>query len=217
MAAKTMVSPQGKLKWAHIFVPDTKFKSEGQYHTKLEVPVEAGSELKDSIDRVYENWKKDILATKGDKNYREFLPYKILQDEEGLETDISFHFKMKASGVNNKTGKPFTQRPFVIGPDKTPITNVEGMIGNGSTAKIAYEFFPYEFGTSIGVQLRLRGIQVLDVVEYNADANSGESVFVVEDGFTPLTQSTESQLSKHEVEVANTEIFLEKNEENGDF
>jgi hypothetical protein len=216
MAGKTMVSPQGKLKWAHIFVADTKFKTEGQFHTKLEVPIEEATELRESVDRVYDNWKKEIFASKGQKNYREFLPYQVVSNDEGIETDIAFHFKMRASGVNKKTGNTYTQRPFVIGPNKEPITSVANHFGNGSVAKIAYEFFPYEFGASIGVQLRLRGIQVLSVVAYDAQQN--DDVFAVEEGYAPVTQQdTESELTKEEIEVANTDVFKETTEENGDF
>jgi len=213
---KYSVSPKGQLKWAYLFTPDTKFKSEGQFHTKLEVPLEQGTPLKEEIDRVHKAWLNDLYAQQGKKNFREFLPYQVTQDEEGLDTSVVFHFKMKASGVNKKTGSTFTQRPFVVGPDKAafpPNTS----LGNGSGAKVAYEMFPYEYGSTVGVQLRLRGVQVLQIVEYNGSEN-GEGVFSVEEGYTSITPETNDEDDKEISETLEEETgAFKKGTDNGDF
>jgi hypothetical protein len=56
-------------------------------------------------------------------------------------------------------------------------------VGNGSDVKVAFEPMPYMVaGTKkVGVSLRLKAVQVIDLVEYGSPATS---VFDEEDGFT---------------------------------
>ena len=103
-----------------------------------------------------------------------------------MEIGTMFHFKLKASGVNGKTGETFTQKPVVVGPNKAPIPN-NIKISNGSTGKVAYEVAPYLHGQSLGLQLRLRMVQVLNLIEYvpNADV---DDVFGVEEGYETISE-----------------------------
>ena len=54
-------------------------------------------------------------------------------------------------------------------------------VGNGSTVKIAVEPFPYVMQSTkqVGVSLRLKAMQVIDLVEYGAPS----SIFDEEDGY----------------------------------
>ena len=125
--------------------------------------------------------------------------------EEGTE----FHFKLKASGTNSRSGETFTQRPIVVGPKNEPIaTTVK--VGNGSIGRVAYEIAPYEHGTSLGVQLRLRMVQVLKLVEYIASGNA-EDVFDVDEEYE-VVQETPSP-----VKVEEGQAFETDDEKSGDF
>ena len=204
---KYAVTPKGEFHWAHVGTPDTTFKAEGQFHVKLQLAGQDADTMREAVDKAHADWKSEVNKTKGQKAYQEFLPYKVVLGDDGMESGIQFHFKMKASGVNSRTGEAFTQRPMVVGPDKTPLpTNIK--IANGSTGKVAYEMAPYQFGTGLGVQLRLRGVQVLHLIEWNGEGGSDE-MFSVEDGYE-VKVNIESK-KKPEVE----EIFPDS--ENGDF
>jgi hypothetical protein len=55
-------------------------------------------------------------------------------------------------------------------------------IGNGSIVNVAFEPIPYVMASTkqVGVSLRMKGVQVVDLVEYG---NSGNSMFDEEDGY----------------------------------
>ena len=206
--AKYSTTPKGAFHWAHVGTPDTTFKAEGQFHVKLQLAGQEAEDMRNAVDTAHANWKSEVNKTKGRKAYQEFLPYKVVLGDDGMESGIQFHFKMKASGVNSRTGQAFTQRPMVVGPDKTPLpTNIK--IANGSTGKVAYEMAPYQFGSGLGIQLRLRGVQVLNLIEWNGDS-ADDSMFSVEDGYE-VKVNIESNEKPNEAE----EIFPDSN--NGDF
>ncbi len=183
---KYIVTPKGEFMWAHITKPDFTFKTEGQYHVKLKLKGEEAQTLKDVCDKTHNTWKNRCLEKKPQGKWKEYLPYKEVMDQEGMTTGVEFHFKMKASGINSKTGDKFTQRPFIVGPDKTPFPK-DTLVGNGSVGKVAYEIAPYEFGSTLGVQLRLKMVQVLQLEEYG---NPGTDVFEEEEGYNKIESNT---------------------------
>tara|TARA_R100000458_G_scaffold19014_2_gene16602 strand:+ start:1258 stop:1956 length:699 start_codon:yes stop_codon:yes gene_type:complete len=209
MSGKYLVTPKGEFQWAHIMSPDTTYKSEGQYHTKLRLKGEVGEKFKKSIDDSHGQWKKKCQEDNPKKKWQEYLPYKSVLDEEGMDAGIEFHFKLRASGTNSKTGETYTQRPTVVGPDKTPIPR-DIKVANGSEGKVAYEIAPYEHGTSLGVQLRLRMVQILKLIEYTPNGSSADDVFDVEEGYK--LEISEGNNSKEEGDAFDTE-----EENSGDF
>ena len=128
---KYAVTPKGQFHWAHVGTPDTTYKAEGQYHVKLQLSGQDAETMRSQVDKAHADWKSEVNKTKGPKTYQEFMPYKVVLGDDGLEAGIQFHFKMKASGVNSRTGQAFTQRPMVVGPDKTPLPTII-KIANGS-------------------------------------------------------------------------------------
>jgi len=209
MAKQLKVTPKGAFHWAHIGTPDTTFKAEGQYHIRVQLSGKEAETMRESVDMAHKSWKDEVIKTKGKKSYQEFLPYKVILGEDGLEEGIQFHFKMKASGVNSRTGQAFTQRPMVVGPDKTPLpTNIK--LANGSLGKVAYEIAPYQFGSGLGIQLRMKSVQVLKLIEWNGSGGGDADVFSVEKGYE-VKVDTKPDV-KEEVE----EIFPD-DDNNGDF
>ena len=207
--SKYLVTPKGKFHWAHIGVPDTTYKAEGQYHIKVQLGGKEAETLRSTIDRAHETWKQEVHKSKGKKAYQEFMPYKVIMGDDGLEEGIQFHFKMKASGVNSRTGQAFTQRPLVVGPDKAPLpTSIK--LANGSEGKVAYEMAPYQHGASLGIQLRMRGVQVLNLIEWNGSGSGGDDMFAIEEGYEVKVPTAPAR-----VEDPKDEISFD--EDNGDF
>ena len=206
--AKYSVTPKGKFHWPHIGQPDTRYKAQGQYHIKVQLSGEEGESFRSEIDRAHESWKQEVNKSKGKKAYQEFMPYKVIMGDDGLEEGIQFHFKMLASGVNSRTGQAFTQRPMVVGPDKSPLpTSIK--LANGSEGKVAYEMAPYQHGTSLGIQLRMKAVQVLKLIEWNGSSGDAD-MFSVEEGYEVKVDAEPEPKRKEE-----EEIFPD--EDNGDF
>ena len=207
MAGKYPVTPKGEFRWAHITVPDTTYKAEGQYHVKVLLSGSEAEEMQKIVDDAHGEWKKRCQQ-KSAKKWQEYLPYKVSLDEDGMEEGIEFHFKLKASGTNSKTGQTFTQRPVVVGPNREPLPSTL-KVGNGSIGKVAYEIAPYEHGTSLGVQLRLRMVQVLKLIEYVANGNAGD-VFEVEEGYEVVVEEGNNSTEEGDA-------FKDEEEKSGDF
>ena len=70
------------------------------------------------------------------------------------------------------------------------------LVGNGSKVKVAFEPIPYVMPSTkkAGVSLRLKAVQVIDLVEYG---NSATSVFDEEDGY--VAPSTTEAVNDEEV------------------
>jgi len=180
------VTPQGKMMWAYLHKPDTQFDSNGVFHVKLQLANGSSDDLRKAIMREHKANKKEAIARNPKRtSFREYLPFKEILNDEGLADGYEFQFKLKALATNSKTGQEFTQRPVVVGPDKMPVPS-DVTIGNGSVGKIAFEAIPYFTGNNIGVSLRLRGVQVLELVEYRAE---GTDMFSVEEGYSIVTSS----------------------------
>jgi|TARA_R100000808_G_C2154637_1_gene165778 hypothetical protein len=207
------VTPKGEMRWAYLHKPDTQFDSNGVFHVKLRLANGSSDDLRKAIEREHKANKKDAVARNPNrKSFREFLPFKEVLNEDGLADGYEFQFKLKAVATNSKTGQEFTQRPVVVGPDKKPIPS-EVTIGNGSIGKIAFETIPYFTGNNLGVSLRLRGVQVLELVEYNA---GGNDMFSVEEGYSIVTSSKANEEQEAEM-FEEEETSNQKGEDEEDF
>ena len=99
-------------------------------------------------------------------------------DKDGNETG-EIEFKVKANAkFQSRDGKWFSQKPLVVDSKRTPMTK-DTLIGNGSIVKVAFDIVPYSMMSSktCSVSLRMKGVQVLQLVEYQGD------LFEDEDGF----------------------------------
>ena len=178
-----MLKIKGNAKWAKVFEADYRFVPEGEYSIQVTMPEEQAAEVCEQLDKmaqakleeaVKENPKlKTVLSTRS--------CYDNDTDEAGTPTgDIVFKAKMKAR-IKSRDGRVYEQKPAVVDAKRTPMDG-NALIGNGSVVKIAVEPFPYmmQATKSVGVTLRLKAVQVIDLVEYG---NSVSSIFDEEDGF----------------------------------
>lgn len=104
-------------------------------------------------------------------------PYK--EDDEG-----NLVFKA-SSPEHDRDGNPNVIQ--VVDSDKKNLAGVK--IGNGSTIKLLVYAMPYDQGANTGVSLRLKKVQVIDLVEYGDD-------FGVEDGYKGDGASSTSDAPK---------------------
>ena len=163
----------GETKYPWLTQPDTQFNSDGVYHTKLIVNQDKAQEhikvINDVISK--EIAKQHQLTPDNTKPVnRAPLPYKVLEDGT-----VEFNIKMKASGINSKTKQTFTQSPRIVDDQLNEFPKDKNIFG-GSICKINYEPIGYNVAsTGIGCTLRLKGIQVIKLVE-NSVATQGFTV-----------------------------------------
>lgn len=174
---------KGKARWAKVFEADTRYVPEGEYSIQVVLPEAEATEVCEQFNSMIE--AKRAEAVKDNPKLTNVLsthqPFEMDTDEAGTPTgDIVFKAKMKAR-VKSKDGKVYEQKPMVVDAKKTPLDG-STLIGNGSVVKVAVEPFPYMMPATktVGVTLRLKALQVIEIVEYG---NNAASIFEEEDGF----------------------------------
>jgi hypothetical protein len=168
--AKKYTSPFGKALYPYLSKADVKFKAEGEFKVDLEVEGEQAEELKTFINNLAEQSVKQAQEKTGKKNIKQTssLPYKETEDGK-----VIFKFKMKASGTNSKTGDTFKQKPALFDNELKPINPEQVQIWGGSTLRVSYQpalWFTPMLGA--GVSLRLKSVQVKNLIEGGAQSNS---------------------------------------------
>lgn len=182
--AKNLLVLEGTAMWAKVFEPDTKFNPAGDYSINVQMPEAKSAEMSEKLETIVQ--AKFDEAIENDPRLKNTLTtHPVCQPVYDRDTgdatgNVEFKFKLKAK-IQKKDGTWYEQEPAVVDAKRTPITK-ETLIGNGSKVKVAFEPIPYVMQATkkVGVSLRLKAVQVINLVEYG---NSSSSMFDEEDGF----------------------------------
>lgn len=182
--AKNIKVIQGTAMWAKVFEPDTKFNPDGDYSINIQMPVADAADMSEQLDQIVQ--AKFNEAIKEDPRLKNTLTTQpvcqtVYDRDTGDDTgNVEFKFKLKAK-VRKRDGSTYEQAPAVLDSKKVPMSK-DTLVGNGSKVKVAFEPIPYVMPSTkkAGVSLRLKAVQVIDLVEYG---NSATSVFDEEDGY----------------------------------
>lgn len=182
-------SPKGRFSFPKLTEPDTKFKKEGEYSVKLILSAEDAQPLIDKLEPLHvqadeegrEKYAKLPVASRkkmeakgGGYALNPF--YSPVYDRETEEEtgEVEFKFNMKASGVNEKTGKAWTMKPTIYDA-KGKIITKKIKIGGGTIGKVAFSAMPYFVPGSgaAGISLKMDAVQIIDLKEgFDRDASS---------------------------------------------
>lgn len=196
------VTPAGVFVFPKLGEPDTKFKDEGEYSVKLRLSAEAAAPLLAKLEPLHEAAlekgrgefaKLPVASRKKLQDLKVNPLFSLDYDEDENETgDLLFNFKMTASGVSKKTGKPWTRAPRVFDAAKNVMDG--SIVWGGTVGKVAFTVNPYFVSGqgTCGLSLRLEAVQVIDLVsggQRNADAYG----FGEEDGYVAEKEVTETE------------------------
>ena len=178
-----MIVIKGKAKWAKVFEPDTRFVDDGEFSTQVIMSeseaAQVCEQLESLVDEAYKKAVKEKPALKASLSKRPITEPEV--DQDGNPTgDVVFKTKLKAL-VRAKNGNTYKQKVQVVDSKRSPMSPDQA-IGNGSVIKVAVEAVPYVMQSTkqVGVSLRLKAVQVIDLVQSGASA---ESLFDEEDGY----------------------------------
>ena len=182
--AKNILVLEGTALWAKVFEPDTKFNPLGDYSINLQMPLADSVAMSEQLDGIVQAKFKE--AIKEDPRLKNTLTTQevcqpVYDRDTGDDTgNVEFKFKLKAK-VQKRDGTYYEQQPAVLDSKKVPMGK-DTLIGNGSKVKVAFEPITYVMASTkkVGVSLRLKAVQVIDLVEYG---QSAASVFDEEDGY----------------------------------
>ena len=182
--AKNILVLEGTALWAKVFEPDTKFNPLGDFSINLQMPVADAAVMSEKLESIVQAEFKEAIEK--DPRLKNTLSTQevcqpVYDRDTGDDTgNVEFKFKLKAK-VQKRDGTYYEQQPAVLDSKKVPMSK-DTLIGNGSKVKVAFEPIPYVMSSTkkVGVSLRMKAVQVIDLVEYG---NSATSVFDEEDGY----------------------------------
>lgn len=150
----------GKVNWAKVLQPQDKYKPKGS----TENP---GQEY--SLDLLLDNeLERQLLAIFKERN----VPLETQVRGKGMVSKIKTNddgqkfITLKRDAINSK-GQAVTMPVLVLNKDKELVDFPKNLlIGNGSTAAVHVFIYDNSFGEG---SIRLKGLQVLDLVKYEQD------------------------------------------------
>lgn len=165
MPNKTFLTPAGIAVYPRLNEPDYKFNPLGVFSLRLRVAKQDAVSMIKIIEDLRAAEVKDQekkLRVKAVKLAD--LPFKDVVDDQGNPTEFT-EIKMKLPyEVNTKSGKSWTQRPALYDGNLKPLKK-DLIIGSGSKLIVSFEPYPfYVASVGCGVSLRIRAVQVLDLV-----------------------------------------------------
>ena len=177
MSQTTNISEIGEAIYPHLNKPDVRFSEAGEYKVTLKVAKSDATAMLKLYNSAIEDALK--LAEQNHKGKGIKNAPKPFTEEDKF---VFFKFKMKATGVNQKTKEKFSQRPQLFDAKKNPIP-LSTLIWGGTKMRVAYELVPY-YAPMIGagITARLKAVQVIELVE-GKDSN----LFKEEDGYETAT------------------------------
>ena len=197
MSNTTNISVVGEAIYPHLNKPDVRFSEAGEFKVTLKVAKSDATEMLKSYDKAIEDSLK--LAEQSHKGKGIKNAPKPYTEENDF---VFFKYKMKATGVNQKTKEKFSQRPQLFDAKKNPIP-LSTIIWGGSKLRCAYNLVPYYTPMlGAGVTARLKAVQVIELVE-GKDSN----LFDKEDGYETTPEPKAEVISNDQTEVQESKDF----------
>jgi hypothetical protein len=180
-----ITTPIGTAKYPWITEPDTKFNPDGEY--RVELIMESGDDTAALFDKLNSYRDASVAEYKkaaGGKAVKVTTHFPMMTLEDGT---ISIKAKLK-SKVTTKTGRSWDQRPALFDARGAAITN-DIRIGSGSRMRLSIEVSAFNAPAigGVGISLRLRGVQVIEVREPRATSASDFGFGAEETGFVTET------------------------------
>jgi hypothetical protein len=183
----TFTTPVGVARWPKLHEPGLNFNKDGnEYRVTLSLPA---AEVADLVKRLeaerqsvfVEAQKAAAPADRRKVKLNDSPPWVEEVDTEGNPTgNILFKFKLRAETTRKSDGKTFTFKPALFDSAGKPCPDAK--IGGGSKIRVNAEIRPYDAKAGgVGVQLQLRAVQVLELVEYGDRDASAYGFEVSED------------------------------------
>jgi len=187
---KTYYTPAGPAAWIKVYEPDTRYKDGGEFAVDLFLsPKDAKETL-----AIYDKVVADTVKEEGGKPTKD-VQYQVVSTIKPGEDGIPYLEKLASTGfhpdptwyrlkfrvdhkVTPKDGKPFENHIKVVDKAGKDLPEGNDSIGNGSEIRVAYEPYGWAVSGKVGCKMRLKGIQVLDLVAY---ANNSIEFEVEED------------------------------------
>jgi len=190
--SKILTTPKGTAVYPRIDTPDTKFNEDGVYSCKLHVDEAAFNAFTKQVTEIVEREYDAECRVKGKKLKKSSSnPIRITPDG-----DFEIYAKQVAQRQTKKGLLTFTIPVF---DSKGSKLSTSPAIGSGSTLKLSVEVYTwYTDLQGFGYTLRLKAVQLLELIEYNNGTSSSFGFSAEETGFINDGESLDTAFQEEE-------------------
>ena len=170
MKVHKLTTPMGKAFYPKL-QPDYKWDENGQYSCKIHIEDEGEyNEFAAKVDKLVEASYKEELVKQGKKKLKQFNtpPIRITDDGEN-----EIYAKQVAKKETAKGPRTFSIGIYDSQGNKLP---ADTNCGSGSKLRMSVDLVTwYVPALGFGYSLRLRAVQIIDLVEYSSGGDNAES------------------------------------------
>ena len=182
-----LTTPVAKLKYPKLIEPETKFNPEGVYKATAVIDSAEAAALADALDDLLPRHKASLKQQDPSKKDWKLADLPYGYEEIDGKPCFVIKTKMKAKGID-RDGRAWSSVPALFDSKGQPVRDRESLKGmwSGTVAKVNFEACPfYQAALGAGITLRLKAVQIIDLVEGGGSAESFG--FGEEDGWTGTT------------------------------
>jgi len=168
-----LTTPKATLKYPKLIEPETKFSPEGHYKVTAVIPAEEAGPMADQLDELFEAHKNSLKAQAPGQKFKAVDPSFGYEDIDGKPC-FTISVKMKAKGMD-RDGRSWSAVPALFDATGAPVKDRDALRGmwSGTTGRVSFEACPFfQPALGAGITLRLKAVQILDLVESGGSANS---------------------------------------------
>lgn len=182
-----LTTPVAKLKYPKLIEPETKFNPEGVYKATAVIDSAEAAALADALDDLLTRHKASLKQQDPSKKDWKLADLPYGYEEIDGKPCFVIKTKMKAKGID-RDGRAWSSVPALFDSKGQPVRDRDSLKGmwSGTVAKVNFEACPfYQAALGAGITLRLKAVQIIDLVEGGGSAESFG--FGEEDGWTGTT------------------------------
>jgi hypothetical protein len=168
-----LTTPKVKFKYPKLVEPETKFNPEGVYKVTAIIPAAEAADIADQLDNLLEAHKASLKAQSPTTKFKLVEPGYGFQDIDG-EPCFALTPKMKAKGVS-RDGRSWSAAPALFDAKGGAIKDRDSLRGmwSGTIGRVSFEVCPfYQPGIGVGLSLRLKAVQIIELVESGGTADA---------------------------------------------
>jgi len=187
-----LTTPVAKLKYPKLIEPETKFNPEGVYKATAIIDSAEAAALADALDDLLTRHKASLKQQDPSKKDWKLADLPYGYEEIDGKPCFVIKTKMKAKGID-RDGRAWSSVPALFDSKGQPVRDRESLKGmwSGTVAKVNFEACPfYQAALGAGITLRLKAVQIIDLVEGGGSAESFG--FGEEDAWTGATAEATS-------------------------
>lgn len=182
-----LTTPVAKLKYPKLIEPETKFNPEGVYKATAVIDAAEAAALADALDDLLTRHKASLKQQDPSKKDWKLADLPYGYEEVDGKPCFVIKTKMKAKGID-RDGRAWSSVPALFDSKGQPVRDRDSLKGmwSGTVAKVNFEACPfYQAALGAGITLRLKAVQIIDLVEGGGSAESFG--FGEQDGWTGTT------------------------------